>query len=177
MATDNSLLDKFFLTIKNAYFQDDDFSNFTGRVQKPGELFESLKAGGYVYLPMITMLTLIEMFGSIISDKKGIKNNMDAFISEFMPSYTPHLDILYDLRNTMVHDWEGGQKMALSVKDGASHLEYSGDEFLINVEVFFEDLKDGLEGLEAKVERDNKFATNTLGRLKKKIENSNSKTK
>lgn len=177
MATDNSLLDKFFLTLNNAYFQDDDFSNFSGITLKSGEIFESLKEGRYVYLPMIAMLSLIEMFGSIISDKKGIKNNMDAFISEFMPSYKPHLDILYNLRNTVVHDWEGGQKMVLSVKDGASHLEYSGDKFLINVKVFFGDLKEGVESLEAKLEGDNEFATNTLGRLKKKIENSNSKTK
>ena len=108
-------------------------------------------------------------------DKRGIKNSMDAFISEFMPTYKPYLDILYNLRNALAHDWEGGQKVTLSVKDDAGHLEYTGDGFRINLKVFFKDLKEGFKNLEAKVERDNKFATSTLGRLKRKIENADLK--
>lgn len=169
--SDVNLLPRFLLTVHNAYFQDSDFSQFTGIIPREGELHRSLMMhkGVYAYLPLTAMLTLAETLGSLLTDKAGIKNNLETFLAELMPEYASHSEILYLLRNTMVHEWEGGMVVDLDLSEPATrHMSWDEDVFTINVVSFYRDLKAALRALNAKSETDGDFFSAATARLKRK---------
>lgn len=169
--SDINILPRFLLTVHNAYFQDSDFSQFTGIIPREGELHRSLviHKGEYAYLPLTAMLTLIETLGSLLTDKSGIKNNLETFIAEFMSQYSPHTEILYLLRNTMVHEWEGGMVVNLDLSDPATrHMQWEDDAFAINLVTLYKDLKAALQALTEKSESDPAFFSAATSRLKRK---------
>lgn len=176
--SEKNLLPRFFLTIHNAYFQDADFSEFTGIAQIEGELFRISKDQNFVYMPLLTMLMIIETLGSLLTDEKGIKNNIRAFFQFYMPDYYLHLSTFYNLRNTIVHDWDGGRKIDLhTVQPTAEHLITKGDYFVINTTQLYIDVCDGFKKLWRASENNGVLSDEMTERLMKKVINADSKTK
>lgn len=174
--SDQNLLPRFLLTLHNAYFQDDDFSEFTGIVPVEGELHRSVNDAKYAYLPLLGMLVIVETLGAVLTDKKGIKNSMEEFFKLFMPDYLPHLKIFYNLRNTVAHDWDGGLKIDLDTMQPASHhLEMRGERFVISIPRLYADLLNGFRKMRDQSEKDHDFAGAITTRLKTKIENAERK--
>ena len=170
--SDQSLLPRFLLTLHNAYFQDDDFSEFTGRAQIGGELYRALRDTKYAYLPLIGMLAIIETLGSLLADKKGIQNNIKTFFELFMPTYLPHLKIFYNLRNTVVHDWDGGLEVDLdTVQPVSHHLVVRGKRFVVSIPQLYADLSKGFNEMKNQTEKDRNFAVAVTARLKTKVGN------
>jgi hypothetical protein len=170
--SDINILPRFVLTLHNAYFQDDDFSNFTGIHMNEGELHKSLIAdrGRYAYLPATSMLTIIEVLGSIIDGKAGTKNSFTAFVSQFMPEYDEYIEILYLLRNSLIHEWEGGIAVDFDLHEPViNHMVWDENRLTINLVSFYRDLRAGFLAFKLKTETDGLFAAQATSRLKAKM--------
>lgn len=75
------------------------------------------------YIAFIACLTAVDILSGYRYDSGNLQSRFARFIREYFPAtYSPHAEVLYECRKTVIHDFSPGRRAILVHKSSDIHL-------------------------------------------------------